>query len=437
MQLSRVPSVKDTFFQHKLLTRIQHRPSYESLQNCLNELKANASSVPTTLGGGLHGHLGLVLSDAIYGTLTNNVLFQTPQNPGPFAPPAGATGAQIDAAKDVWKDLCNTFQICQATEQALIAQVVEIIDPVYLRAMLNTTTGRYAANIRVLIDHLFTTYGKITPQQIMQKEMELQSLHFDLSHPVDIVFNAIEDLSELADHAGQPMSAMQMNALAFVIFAKQPLLTQDLRSWNRLPLAQRTWMQMKVHFRDAQDGLDSLPTASALYHQQGPFPQANVATIADMVALRLLENQSHIDRAYEMYNQQAPAPLVPPPAAPPVTDPITDMANSLQRRESDLQAGTAAMMAQMQQMMQQMITNNAGNGGRGNRNNGNNNSNGRGRGRGNRNNTRNTPRKYCWSHGSCAHLGTECNTKAAGHQNDATFANMMGGSTNGCYGSNT
>ena len=80
MKLSRVLSVKDTFFQHKLLTRIQHRPSYESLQNCLNELKANASSVPTILGGGMHGHLGLVLSDATYGTLTNNVLFVTPQS---------------------------------------------------------------------------------------------------------------------------------------------------------------------------------------------------------------------------------------------------------------------------------------------------------------------------------------------------------------------
>ena len=110
MQLSRVPSVKDTYFQHTVLTRINQRPTYASLQNCPNELKANASSVPTTLGGGLHGHLGLLLlTDTIYGSLTNNVLFVIPVNPGPFMPPAGATGPQIDAAKDVWKDLISTF----------------------------------------------------------------------------------------------------------------------------------------------------------------------------------------------------------------------------------------------------------------------------------------------------------------------------------------
>jgi hypothetical protein len=440
MQLSKVPSVKDTYFQHKVLTRIHHRPSYESLQNCLNELKANASSVPSTLGGGMHGHLGLLLSDTNYGSLTNNVLFVIPVNPGPFVPPAGATGPQIDAAKDVWIELCSTFQVCHATEQALIAQVIEIIDPSYLRAILNTATGRYAANIRALLLHLFTTYGKVTPQQIMSKEHELATMHYDLSHPVDIVFNAIEDLSELAAHARQPMSQMQLINLAYVIFAKQPILLQDLRTWNRLPLADRTWPNMKTHLRDAQDDLSALPTASAMYHQQAPFPhQANIATITDMVAQRLMDNQAHHERAYaEMYEQQfgppppAPAPVpTPAPApvfAPPIPEPIADMANTVQPRET-------ALMAQMQQMMQQMMANNSGGGGRNHYNQG---GRGRGRGRGNPINNRNsTARKYCWSHGACAHNGTECNTKATGHKNEATFTNMMGGSTRGCYWINT
>jgi hypothetical protein len=69
--LSRMPSVKDTYFQHKLLTRIHGKPTYESLQNGLTELKANASSVPSTLGGGHHGHLGLLLSEARYTALAN------------------------------------------------------------------------------------------------------------------------------------------------------------------------------------------------------------------------------------------------------------------------------------------------------------------------------------------------------------------------------
>jgi predicted RNase H-like nuclease (RuvC/YqgF family) len=37
--------------------------------------------------------------------------------------------------------------------------------------------------------------------------------------------------------------------------------------------------------------------------------------------------------------------------------------------------------------------------------------------------------KYCWSHRNCAHNRTNCKSKADGHINDATYANMQGGNT--------
>jgi hypothetical protein len=47
---------------------------------------------------------------------------------------------------------------------------------------------------------------------------------------------------------------------------------------------------MTQHFRDAQTDLSSLPTAGDVFHQQ-PSHQANVATMADLVAQRLLDDQ--------------------------------------------------------------------------------------------------------------------------------------------------
>jgi hypothetical protein len=52
------PSVNDTYFQHKVLTRVHGQPTYESLKTLTTEIKANAASVPSTLGGSLYGHLG-------------------------------------------------------------------------------------------------------------------------------------------------------------------------------------------------------------------------------------------------------------------------------------------------------------------------------------------------------------------------------------------
>ena len=42
-------------------------------------------------------------------------------------------------------------------------------------------------------------------------------------------------------------------------------------------------------------------------------------------------------------------------------------------------------------------------------------------------------RKYCWTHGACAHDGEECNNRNEGHKTEATFDNMLGGSTKDCF----
>jgi len=64
---------------------------------------------------------------------------------------------------------------------------------------------------------------------------------------------------------------------------------------------------------------------------------------------------------------------------------------------------------------------------------------GRGEGRDNHHNNNNRSRvaKYCWSHGNCAHSGSECNNPKNGHKNEATFTNMMNGSDYDMWKRNT
>jgi hypothetical protein len=225
-----IPSVKDTYFQHKVLTKVFGKPTYESLQTLATEIKANAGSVPSTAGGGANGHLGMILSPARYATLQDTVPWNQPANPGAFAPPVPpGTAAQIEAARDVWRDANQAFALSQATEKALVAQIVESIDQIYIRALLNRTTGQFSSNIRAVMTHLFTTYGKITPQQVTAKQQELYSMPYDITLPVDTVFNAIEDLADLAEHALSPMTAQQQINMAYVIFAREPILQQDIR----------------------------------------------------------------------------------------------------------------------------------------------------------------------------------------------------------------
>ena len=53
---------KETHFEKAELTPIRGEPTYETLEHLLKELKANVRNVHSNLGGGAHGHLGLVIS---------------------------------------------------------------------------------------------------------------------------------------------------------------------------------------------------------------------------------------------------------------------------------------------------------------------------------------------------------------------------------------
>ena len=49
----RISNVKNVYFHHKVLTQVHGKPHFESLKILLGEIKANASSVTSTLGGGV------------------------------------------------------------------------------------------------------------------------------------------------------------------------------------------------------------------------------------------------------------------------------------------------------------------------------------------------------------------------------------------------
>ena len=73
-----------------------------------NELKSNVSSVPTTLGGGNHGYLGMILTPAEYLRIAPTDPFTWPPNPGVLVPNLSGMAAQIASAEN---KICLTKQI--------------------------------------------------------------------------------------------------------------------------------------------------------------------------------------------------------------------------------------------------------------------------------------------------------------------------------------
>ena len=76
------PDYKNQFFQFPELTKIQDEPETQSLIVIRNEVKANAMTVHTILGGGAYGHLGLVLTPEQYAQVPNSAPYEKPEHPG-------------------------------------------------------------------------------------------------------------------------------------------------------------------------------------------------------------------------------------------------------------------------------------------------------------------------------------------------------------------
>ena len=385
---------RNTLFEFKELKKIHGEPTYEGLKVLVNQLKSNAQAVSSPLGDGMHGYLALVLSPRQYATVSN-VPFVRPMAPGPLTiPPVTLPNVAI-ALQAQHAEQVRIFQECNGVEKALKQQLVEAIDGEYLIALRNRSTNAIMAPLYDVLNFLFVQYGKVTSTMLDDAEMKVKRMAYDPRHPVDIVFNAVEDLHDYSHAANSIYTQQQLINMAYNIFLKTGTFKSAIREWNKKPAAEKTWVSFKVHFRSAQQELketNSLSTENANLNQ-AHFVQQVVDGLQE--ALKPTEEENNMADEY-MNN-------------------VANMAtNNQQLLPTFLQ-----QMQEMQKMMndmQQQLANSQSN----------NNT------RTRRQTTRRNTSKYCWSHGACSHSSKDCNSKRDGHQDNATFENKMGGSTYYC-----
>ena len=189
---------KDSYFKHPFLTAIHREPTYETLQNLKNEIKANPKTVQTTLGGGNYGYLGMILTPAQYRHIAPTNPFTRPPNPGVLVPNVAGTAAQISSAENTH---CLTKKLYLETllpKRTFIQKIIKAIDTKYLAALCNLITGQITPLVSTILEFLHNNYGCITPQQLDDKTTTVKSMIYNPAQPIGIVFNSIDDLVEYA-----------------------------------------------------------------------------------------------------------------------------------------------------------------------------------------------------------------------------------------------
>ena len=426
------PDYKNLFFEHPELLKIVDEPNASNLITIRNQVKDNAMSVHTTLGGGQHGHLGLVLTAAQYAAIPGTQPYERPQHPGALDVPNNATQFIILNLRDQHQEALRRFREVIAMERVIIQQIVQAVHPKYLKAIRNTITNRINKTIPEIFQHLFDTYGDISTEDLHMHRTRLESLRFDANEPVDTVFTEVEEFAQLCALANSPLSDKQKVDHAYVIILKTLKYKSTLKEWNKLPAAQATWTEFKKLFRTAQRAMRK---TGELGVNEGLNHAELINVVSEGVKQAITENAP--DTTTPMMMEQANAVNEEASWITQMTQ-LQEQMNQIQQmllasktpptQQSLNQEWQNCMPTQPPFMHQHPlgnITNTMPNQYPNNQQ---------------QNNIPRYPNgepkrfnRYCWTHGACAHQSNKCKNKADGHQDKATFTKKMGGSTNMCW----
>ena len=198
---------KNNVFELPQLTRIIGEPSTATLIDLRNEIRCNAQSVTTTLGGGKYGHLGLVMSATAYQALPDTVPYLRPEYLGPFRiEQRNATETEIAQEKADYDESIRLWREVKAVERALVQQIVAAVEPKYLKALRKQLTTKIMRDVKGILSYLFDNYGKVPPAVLKDMKRKVEDYDLDPNDPVDLLFVEIDELSNIYNLQKNPMT---------------------------------------------------------------------------------------------------------------------------------------------------------------------------------------------------------------------------------------
>jgi hypothetical protein len=148
-------------FPHPTLTPILDKPTAATIKQLKKEVYANARSVHSELGGGMNGHLGIVMNVAPY-VIRAGQAFVEPIHPGvQAAHAANATQAQITAANRLHDKAKSDYSTFSKVNETIKQQVMTAVKTIYYQGLEDDDFGYADVTIPNLITHLTTNYGQL------------------------------------------------------------------------------------------------------------------------------------------------------------------------------------------------------------------------------------------------------------------------------------
>jgi hypothetical protein len=385
-------------FPVKTLPLIEGEPDYENINNMVQMLYGNAASLQSPLGGGQHGHIGIIMSTVLYATLSNQQ-YDTPADPGlPPVPPARATGAIIEENRISYASERKIYDNHTNMDDALKSQIIDAVNDVYLSEVRNKYTGYLGVTTRDLIDHLLDRYGKITASDIEECKKRMNE-PIDATQPIDVYFQRIDDCVQYAADGHVAYTIDQILQTAYHGVSTSGMYHDACKEWRKKRPADKTWPQFRRFF-------------AAEYHDLKEQQKVNGGPTNFHGANHVHEANHTLEISNALDNLAM------------ATTADNNIVTQLTQTNAELVKAVGVLTTQLKKaldnntmLVQKMGANTSTNTAKKASSN---------------NDSKFDPNGYCHTHGYrviYGHSSATCNFKLQGHQDTATRTNTMGGNT--------
>ena len=228
------------------VTKIHGQPTNQDLTTLEKELIAILANIPTTLGGGNHGHAGILMEPTRY-LLTAGVPFNNPANPGNYPLTiAGNAAAGVRArAEAEHKEEVREYETYQGVIQATKDIFLETVDHEYLIEIEDEILGFLNQTPTDMLNHLRNRGGAIdfadTKTLLAERDGE-----WDASEVPQLYFNRVEKAIQGLTRAGINSDLNERRDMALYYLKASGEFDAAVREWENRPTVNKTWQNIKT-----------------------------------------------------------------------------------------------------------------------------------------------------------------------------------------------
>ncbi len=210
-------------------------------------MTAIAAAIPTSIGGGNHGHAGIIVNDAKYLTMTRGIQFITPINPGAYPTniPGNTTNAVRSRKEAMHKTLVREYEIYCGVKQALKDIILETVEKDYLLEIEDEVLGYLNQTPKQMITHLCNP-GRQMDFTDTKKLISEQDSEWDTNEVPQVYFNRVEKAIKQLKRAGIQSNLNKRRDTALYFLKASGEYDAAVREWEAKSETDKTWANIKI-----------------------------------------------------------------------------------------------------------------------------------------------------------------------------------------------